>query len=160
MAEIELQWRPRKPIAIMAGLLLLAILVGYLGYQTSPADRYGELVLLNPRLWQRYQFLHATAKQMSALETLDTTLLTGDVATIAQAGEQAQHLAEQAAVTAGPSECAPVREAVVNAAQTYENTATVFLNAQLNPQIDPRPALNLAREALTEAQNQWQALIP
>jgi len=142
------------------GVFLILVFVGCVGYRVTPVDRQANLVRLNPRLWQRYQFLQMTGAQLEALQVVDEALLTADVAAIAQANEQARQLAATAAATPGPSECAPVRLALITAAEAYADAAIVFLNAQLNPQVDPYPALNLARSALTEAQRQWQALVP
>ena len=157
--EIEVNLsRSRWWVILALGLTLLGL--GLLGQRVTPVSREGELLVLAPRLWQRYGFLRETATHLAALADLDAILVSGDLTAVAQAGEQAVHLASVAAVTAGPNECAPVRESLTWAARAYQSAATAVLEARLNPQLDAVPALNTARATLEEALSQWAALHP
>ncbi len=156
---MEIEVKLSRGWAVLAlGVVLLSL--GFVGHHVTPVSREGELLVLTPRLWQRYGFLRETAAQLAALAALDTTLVTGDLTAVAQAGEQAAQVAAAVAVTAGPQECTPVRESLMLAAQAYQSAATAILEARLNPQLDAIPALNTARATLEEAQSQWAALHP
>lgn len=157
--EIEVKVsRSRWWLILALGVVLVNL--GLLGQRVTPVSREGEALVLTPRLWQRYGFLRETEQQLAALAAVDTTLVTGDLTAVAQAGEQAAQVAAAVAVTAGPQECTPVRESLLLAARAYQSAATASLEARLNPQLDAVPALNTARAALEEAQNQWAALHP
>ena len=157
--EIEVKVsRSRWWLVLALGVVLVGL--GLLGRRVTPVSWEGEALVLTPRLWQRYGFLRETEQQLAALAAVDTTLVTGDLTAVAQAGEQAAHLAGVAAVTAGPNECAPVRESLTWAARAYQSAAMAVLEARLNPQLDAVPALNTARATLEEAQSQWAALHP
>jgi hypothetical protein len=157
--EIALDLTEAKtPLFILLAVALVS-LVGGLGYRATPVSD-GELRVLTPRLWQRYQFLRKTETYLAALSRLDHDLITGDLTTGAQLSDQALHLADRIAVVPGPSECIPVRDQLEIAALTYHDAANAVVQAHLGAGPDPTPVLNQARTALASAIHQWEALQP
>jgi hypothetical protein len=157
--EIDLDLSAAKTPLIVGLACLLLGLNGWVGWRVTPVSE-GELLLLTPRLWQRYQFLQATGAHLETLAALDQALLESDLTTAARLGEQTQQLAEQLAIVPGPQECWPVRERLADAAWSYHEAAHAVVQAHLDPGHDPTPALNQARAALSRVQQQWAALQP
>ena len=157
--EIALDLTEAKtPFFILLAIALLSM-VGWAGYRATPVSDE-ELLLLTPRLWQRYQFLRKTEAHIEALGRLDQELITGDLTTGAQLGDQALHLADRIAVVPGPSECIPVRQQLEATALAYHDAANAVVQAHLGAGPDPTPVLNQARASLATARQQWRALHP
>jgi hypothetical protein len=158
--EIDLDGSALKtPLLVVLTVVLLSI-NGWVGTRVTPHSSEGELLLLTPRLWQRYRFLQITETQIETLIALDQAVLESDLTTTAQLAEQALRLADSIAVVPGPHECVPVRTQLEDAAWQYHEAANAAVQAHLDPSYDPTPDLNQARRALSVAQQQWAALQP